>query len=72
VGKLGTVRRPDGTRQLTAGGRPLYTFRPDAPGKASGNGVSDAFGGRRFTWRALTVAGAPTRTTSSPPNAYGY
>jgi predicted lipoprotein with Yx(FWY)xxD motif len=72
VGKLGSVRRPDGTSQLTAGGRPLYTFTRDAPGKVSGDGVSDTFGGRRLTWHVVTVAGGePARTTPSR-SAYGY
>ena len=60
-GGLGVVRRPDGTRQVTAGGRPLYRFAEDSAGKATGNGVMDAFGGHRFTWHVITAEGAPAK-----------
>jgi predicted lipoprotein with Yx(FWY)xxD motif len=77
VGTLGTVKRPDGSSQLTAGGKPLYTFAQDAPGKANGNGISDRFGSRSFSWRALTVAGSAKQPTAQAPatptrGAYGY
>jgi predicted lipoprotein with Yx(FWY)xxD motif len=50
-GKLGVLKRPDGARQVTLDGRPLYRFAKDgAPGKVTGDGVSDSFGGQRFTW----------------------
>jgi predicted lipoprotein with Yx(FWY)xxD motif len=64
-GHLGVVRRPDGTRQVTAGGRPLYTFFQDTAGRATGNGVRDAFGGRHFTWHVITAKGAPARSSSA-------
>jgi predicted lipoprotein with Yx(FWY)xxD motif len=52
-GKLGTVKRPDGTAQVTLGGRPLYRFAEDTEkGKATGDNVSDSFGGQKFTWHA--------------------
>lgn len=52
-GKLGTVKRPDGTRQVTLDGRPLYRFAEDGmDGKPTGDGVADSFGGRPFTWQA--------------------
>lgn len=41
---LGTVRRPDGTHQVTFEGHPLYTFSQDGAGTAAGAGVK-AFGG---------------------------
>jgi len=80
VAKLGTVKRPDGSMQLTAGSSPLYTFAQDAPGKASGNGISDRFGSRSFTWHALTAAGAagaakqPAGGQPAAPSrgSYGY
>ena len=54
--RLGTVRRPDGTTQVTYAGHPLYAFGGDkAPGEANGNGES-AFGG---TWTALKGSGEP-------------
>jgi predicted lipoprotein with Yx(FWY)xxD motif len=52
-GKLGTVKRPDGTPQVTLDGRPLYRFAEDTEkGKATGDNVSDSFGGQKFTWHA--------------------
>jgi predicted lipoprotein with Yx(FWY)xxD motif len=54
--RLGTVKRADGTRQVTYAGHPLYSFTGDkSPGQANGNG-STAFGG---TWTALKGSGAP-------------
>ena len=64
---LGTVTRPDGTRQVTYRGLPLYTFAQDQrPGDAKGQGVKDV-----GTWSAATASstGAPATgsTTSSTP-----
>jgi predicted lipoprotein with Yx(FWY)xxD motif len=51
--KVGTVDRPDGTKQLTLNGWPLYRYAKDgAPGDTTGNGV----GG---TWKALGPDGKP-------------
>jgi predicted lipoprotein with Yx(FWY)xxD motif len=57
AGKIGVVMRPDGMRQVAVGGKPLYTFVQDSPGKVSGNGFSDAFSGRHFTWTAILAGG---------------
>ena len=39
--KLGTIRRTDGTLQVTYAGHPLYTYIGDtAPGQASGNDIN--------------------------------
>lgn len=47
---LGTVKRPDGRRQVTFEGRPLYTFDGDSrKGQAGGQGVKDV-----GTWHAAT------------------
>ena len=55
TGKLGTIKRPDGSTQATYNGHPLYTFIKDtSPGTDKGNGLS-AFGGR---WHALTASGS--------------
>jgi predicted lipoprotein with Yx(FWY)xxD motif len=73
AGKLGTIARPDGTMQVTAGGKPLYTFVRDAPGKVTGNGFRDAFGGRRFTWRAVTAGGGTSsQSGGSGGGSRGY
>jgi predicted lipoprotein with Yx(FWY)xxD motif len=56
AGKLGTVMRPDGRKQVTFDGRPLYTFAADSsPKTVHGNGVSDQFGGRHFTWKVAAL-----------------
>ncbi|HYM44871.1 MAG TPA: hypothetical protein VES65_01755 [Solirubrobacteraceae bacterium] len=83
VGSLGTVKRPDGTEQVTYKGMPLYTFAPDQkPGDAKGQGIKDV-----GTWTAVTVSGsssapaatvpATTHTESAPAGSgggggYGY
>src|SRR5450755_2280521 len=66
VGSLGTVRRPDGTVQLTFKGMPLYTFVKDVkPGQATGEGIKDV-----GIWTAVTVGSpvsrAPAASTSAP------
>jgi predicted lipoprotein with Yx(FWY)xxD motif len=72
VGRLGIVRRADGRRQVTDNGRPLYTFAPDKPGKVTGDGFKDAFGGQRFTWHVLRPAGARSSGTSTTTPTYTY
>jgi predicted lipoprotein with Yx(FWY)xxD motif len=81
VGSLATVRRSDGTEQVTYEGMPLYTFAQDArPGDAKGQGLKDV-----GTWTAVRSGegGAPpaqaaTQTQSAPPaparsgGRYGY
>ena len=54
TGKLGTIKRSDGTTQVTYDGHPLYTYVGDtAPGQAFGNGI-DLNGG---LWHEVTVSG---------------
>jgi predicted lipoprotein with Yx(FWY)xxD motif len=62
-GKLAVVKRPDGRRQVTYNGKLLYTFTLDNPGKVTGDGFKDAFGGQMFTWHVVH----PTKTASPPP-----
>ncbi|MGA3147327.1 MAG: hypothetical protein ABSF33_07610 [Acidimicrobiales bacterium] len=51
---LGTAPRTDGTTQITYNGWPLYLWPPDrAPGKATGQGLTNA-GGR---WYVVDAAG---------------
>jgi predicted lipoprotein with Yx(FWY)xxD motif len=59
VGSLGSVKRPDGTRQATYKSMPLYTFVQDQqPGDAKGQGIKDV-----GTWTAVTTN---TKSSSAP------
>ena len=63
-GAFGTIKRSDGSTQLTFHGHPLYTFVGDtSPGQAKGNGVN-AFGG---LWHEAPASGgaAPAGSSSS-------
>ena len=54
TGKLGTIRRTDGTTQVTYDGRPLYTYVGDtSPGQAFGNNLNLNGG----LWHEVPVAG---------------
>jgi predicted lipoprotein with Yx(FWY)xxD motif len=67
---LGTVRRPDGSVQVTYRGKPLYTFAEDSsPGTVTGNGAQDQFGGQQFTWHVASV-GAVSSTGTSTGRGY--
>jgi predicted lipoprotein with Yx(FWY)xxD motif len=56
--ELGVVERPDGERQLTLGGQPLYRFVDDPmAGEVTGDGLSDTFEGRLFSWQVATADG---------------
>ena len=63
-----TITRPDGTKQVVVGGKPLYTFVQDSAGKVTGNGAQDAFSGKQFTWHAVQSGGT---VSSSPMPASG-
>jgi predicted lipoprotein with Yx(FWY)xxD motif len=63
AGSLGTVKRPEGTTQVTYKGTPLYTFTQDKQaGETNGQGIKDV-----GTWSAVTTssAGTPAVSTSS-------
>jgi predicted lipoprotein with Yx(FWY)xxD motif len=78
TGKLGTITRSDGGRQVTYKGVPLYRFKSDKRGQATGQGFKDLGG----TWSVVALAGtaappppppattATTSTTYTNPNPY--
>jgi predicted lipoprotein with Yx(FWY)xxD motif len=71
-GQLGTIKRPDGSRQVTLDGRPLYRFAEDSTkGKATGDGVTDSFGGQQFTWHSEGSAGKSSSSGGGGSN-YNY
>jgi predicted lipoprotein with Yx(FWY)xxD motif len=74
TGTLGVVKRADGSSQETLDGKPLYTFYLDKPGKVSGDGFKDAFGGHRFTWHVVHANGSTSSSggTSTGTGSYGY
>ena len=54
TGRLGTIKRSDGTTQVTYNGHPLYTYVGDtAPGQAFGNNLNLNGG----LWHEMTVPG---------------
>jgi predicted lipoprotein with Yx(FWY)xxD motif len=60
-GVLATVDRPDGGRQVTYDGWPLYTYSMDrAPGDTEGKGAAGE-------WFVALVAGESTPTPTPPP-----
>jgi predicted lipoprotein with Yx(FWY)xxD motif len=63
AGSLSTVKRPDGTTQVTYKGEPLYTFTSDQqPGETKGQGIKDV-----GTWTVITTSpsSAPSSTSGS-------
>jgi predicted lipoprotein with Yx(FWY)xxD motif len=68
--RLGVVTRPDGSKQVTFDGKPLYTFVEDgSPGTVTGNGAKDSFGGTSFTWHVVSPG---STTTGGTGTGYGY
>jgi hypothetical protein len=54
---------------VTDNRRLLSSFKLDKPGRVSGDGFKDAFGGQKFTWHVVRPAGAASRraaTTTTP------
>jgi predicted lipoprotein with Yx(FWY)xxD motif len=69
-GNVGVLTRPDGSRQVTYDGKPVYRFAEDGePGEVTGDGVTDSFDGQQFTW---DVIGEPKSTSGSTGGSYGY
>jgi predicted lipoprotein with Yx(FWY)xxD motif len=65
TGKLGIITRPDGTKQLTIDGRPVYTYLADKqPGDVNGQG----FGG---LWYVIRPDGTMVKSQSSGGSGSG-
>jgi predicted lipoprotein with Yx(FWY)xxD motif len=67
---VGTLRRPDGSTQLSYGGHPLYTYNGDvSPGVVMGQAINQDGG----LWYVLTAQGKQITTSFAvtPPNANG-
>jgi len=65
TGTLGVVTRPDGTRQVTINGKPLYMFSEDkGAGGTAGNGIKDSFSGQNFSWHAVKPDGSVVAASS--------
>jgi predicted lipoprotein with Yx(FWY)xxD motif len=60
---LGTVKRPEGTVQVTYKGTPLYTFTGDQQaGETKGQGIKDV-----GTWSAVTTGSSSAPAAGSTP-----
>jgi predicted lipoprotein with Yx(FWY)xxD motif len=64
TGKLGTITRDDGTKQVTLGGMPLYLYSGDSH---AGDVTGQAVGG---SWWAVSPDG--TKVTGAPAAVPGY
>jgi predicted lipoprotein with Yx(FWY)xxD motif len=68
VAHLGTIKRPDGSRQAAFKGRPLYTFDGDTKkGQVNGEGFRDV-----GTWHAAVVSSARHTSSSGSGGGLGY
>jgi predicted lipoprotein with Yx(FWY)xxD motif len=69
TGKLGTIKRSDGSLQATYNGHPLYTYVGDkAPGQATGNKLNLSGG----LWYAVTIGASSGTTPATSSTGYGY
>jgi predicted lipoprotein with Yx(FWY)xxD motif len=69
TGKLGEIRRSDGSMQATYNGHPLYLFAGDSkPGQTNGNAV-DGFGA---PWYAIKIGTSTTSASSGNGGTGGW
>jgi predicted lipoprotein with Yx(FWY)xxD motif len=73
VPALAAIDRSDGTKQVTVGGRPLYTFSKEAPGQVTGQNIADDFGSQHLTWHVILSDGTLSSTPApiNPTSPYG-
>ena len=70
---LGTVKRPEGTVQVTYKGTPLYTFTGDQqPGETKGQGIKDVGTWSVVTTSSTSTPAASTSSSSESSGGYGY
>ena len=62
------IERPEGGRQVSLDGKPLYTFSNDSGDSVKGEGFTDDFHGTNFTWHVVAAAGSQS---SSDGGGYG-
>ena len=68
-GTVGTINRPDGSRQVTYNQKPLYTFYQDRqPGDVGGDGLSDSGG----TWHVALSSGSTSSSNNVGSGGYQY
>jgi predicted lipoprotein with Yx(FWY)xxD motif len=72
AGNVALITRPDQTKQVTVDGKPAYSFSEDTPGKVTGNGFKDSFGGQNFTWHVLLAGGGKSDAASTSGGGYSY
>jgi predicted lipoprotein with Yx(FWY)xxD motif len=69
--KLGTIKRPEGTIQVTYRGLPLYTFTGDKKrGQVNGDGLKDVGTWHPASLPSRTGSGASPSSPPSGPGAY--
>lgn len=71
TGRLGTIKRNDGSEQVTLAGMPLYSYAGDShPGDVAGQGVGGVWWAVSPSGAKITAAAASS--SSAPPPGTGY